>query len=577
MVIAGAALAAACGIARADGFIDTPFLQSFLLTGVPSFDQFRDTGTPPGTTWNVQGLPVPLPGYGEQPWGGNMYCVPTSTTDVIAFLSSRGFPLLDPASGIWQSDYRDGTWGFDTYNSVTQYIASFGALMNTDPTFGTNGGSIWGATQWVLDGSYRGDFTVNLAYIVPATGTSPGSLPRLRDVIQATIEGSVCAIGVGWYNATVVHGQTYYTRNGGHQLALASGNNVLAGNTINVGLCDPVKYDSRFQQSTFSYSPYSATGQIRSIVGTYQNGAQWFVNSATVDVTNYQNSPTFDGAVEIQPLEGYTIRSKYFHPIVPIYIPNWNHPLPGWVLSSDGFPISSLSRNPVSGLLFYTTTRLGEVAYIYDTAAQRTIEMPTAVAARQILFGAGVNPYVLCSTGTLDILDVRSGALVQKLNIGASIDRMVYDPQTNHLIAIDLSHNRYLVLTGSLQSVGDGEWRALPSVPKDGGALSFAFGNDGVLYEFEAGVPFVYEMTTLGAQDYHAIPIPIAISAAAFSVDDIGRFYFSIGGNVVVTNEEGLVLTTAFSGKPAGAALQMNRSVSNYDPAIHSAMVWNND
>ena len=89
----------------------------YRITHMPDFDQRR------------QAVPG-IPGLAN---AGSMFCVPTSATNVLAYMANHGFPTLSPGAAIW-------TPGDPVeYDQITVFIGSDISLrMGTSPTTGTS-------------------------------------------------------------------------------------------------------------------------------------------------------------------------------------------------------------------------------------------------------------------------------------------------------------------------------------------------------------------------------------------------------------------------------------------------------
>jgi hypothetical protein len=135
-----------------------PSAFDYKITNMPDFDQRRSpkVGTP--------GLPG----------GGNMYCVPSSTLNMLAYVAKHGYPAVPPGNLIWQLPL--------TYNTATAELDDLGDLMGTTVLGGTNAeGAFDGTTDYL--GGHTGIITVQTYYgldnwspqIQDAAGALPGA------------------------------------------------------------------------------------------------------------------------------------------------------------------------------------------------------------------------------------------------------------------------------------------------------------------------------------------------------------------------------------------------------------------
>ena len=89
------------------------------LTGMVDFDQVRDTA----------------PGIVGLPGGGGMYCVPTASSDLMAYIAAHGYNTCPGfiGPGVPNTNWLDP----EVYNFASVYIDNMGDDMGTDPEDGT--------------------------------------------------------------------------------------------------------------------------------------------------------------------------------------------------------------------------------------------------------------------------------------------------------------------------------------------------------------------------------------------------------------------------------------------------------
>jgi hypothetical protein len=174
--------------------------------GMLDFDQVR-TKDPP----DIAGLP------GD----GLMYCVPTATMDLLAHLASR-YLLVDPGTG----NYDDET-DQDAYNAITEYIDELGDLMDTDSSDGTYPeGWLDGTRAWLDSGGF-----VQRLFGVDAFLAWDGYDVTADRAAYYASQG-VVAVCYGYYDGSYAMEEdddgseygvgTLGSRNGGHCVALYS-------------------------------------------------------------------------------------------------------------------------------------------------------------------------------------------------------------------------------------------------------------------------------------------------------------------------------------------------------------------
>ncbi len=145
----------------------------YYRSGIPDYDQRRD----------------PLPG------NGGMYCVPTSYTDILKYISAHGIPGMDGGFG-------------DSYDDVTQMIALVGAAMYCSATDGTNGYNAWLAMKSWID--------VKSPYLIVQLRYGPDWTWGKATIRNCIASGAINTIGYGRYH--VESGKM--RRDGGHEVVL---------------------------------------------------------------------------------------------------------------------------------------------------------------------------------------------------------------------------------------------------------------------------------------------------------------------------------------------------------------------
>ncbi len=126
ILLASAAVLAWSGPLRADvvtALWGNPNSFTYEISHMPDFDQRR--------------MAVPgIPGLANN---GSMFCVPTSATNVLAYIANHGFSTVPPGANNWTPgdpvDYDDITWFLG---------GDIGVKMSTSPT----GGTSWGGWEF---------------------------------------------------------------------------------------------------------------------------------------------------------------------------------------------------------------------------------------------------------------------------------------------------------------------------------------------------------------------------------------------------------------------------------------------
>lgn len=221
---AAAASLALCAVARAD-VVDATYFSptsfSCRVTHMPDFDQLRI----------------------ELPSNGNWYCVPSSTTNMLAFAANHGFPAQFPYGGDWQSQAN--------YARATSAISLAGAFMGTLPDGGTGSAGWYAGTNallWLLGGSVTdpplchhhfyqtGDYRI-----------------RLHKMAKATACGGIASFAIGSYAYAGVGDGTFVfgDRVGGHIVTLAEAGPAMPFAPYFVMYRDPADSPADSMQSAF--------------------------------------------------------------------------------------------------------------------------------------------------------------------------------------------------------------------------------------------------------------------------------------------------------------------------------------
>jgi hypothetical protein len=545
-----------------DTFINTTNHKEVYLDGVPDFDQRRMNieVTLSGSDYPVLGLAG----------NGSEYCVTTSATDWCSFLANRGYPNLAPGPGNLSGDWSSGVTGLGQYNLVDLCIAIMGADMQTSATNGTYGGPAQTGCQQYLDASYYGKFvTVNIE-------ADSSGFPMIKDLLNAELNGNLIVPYGGWYQTTTYNNQTYYYRNGGHATAMAYAN-WTGGDAVTLGLCNPWTNDDMTLQSAFTYTPYTTSHQLVGLTGVDSNGnaKAGTQSDYTVDFLDTSSNWILDGALEIQPLCGYTKKRNWWATLLPYQFVNFLGVAESYVQgqSMDGGNINSIARSPLTGLLYYATDR---GAYCVDPSNQTQYRLPVQYRIQSIMFGSGFKPYVLYNGGSVAMLDPQTGFLSHSIWIG-DVDSLSFDPGRNQIIAFNSRTGRYILLDHNLNR--NSPTSNFPFEPTGEGPITLQVGPGSHMFAFQTGDPVLYQFDPINPSGQPgATPhfLPAVQFADSFSIDDIGNLYFSIDGSVLALDGKGRQMDSPFNGLPGGDQVFLSRSVSNYDPSIHGTWQWRN-
>lgn len=183
--VSAAAIICLAGLAGAD-------VPSFNRPWMPDIDQYRFLGG--GTL----GLPN----------DGRMYCVPTATLNLMAYLDRHGYPaMLDLAEN-------ESFYTTNAYIELGTDLIFMGILMGTDPFDGT------GEQAW-LDGTrgWIGQRYDAWKFVVVQKGSSQFDPVGPQDFSAYHAMGCIMTMSIGWYDFL---GNDTYLRDGGHVVTAVS-------------------------------------------------------------------------------------------------------------------------------------------------------------------------------------------------------------------------------------------------------------------------------------------------------------------------------------------------------------------
>ncbi|TVQ59150.1 MAG: hypothetical protein EA379_11880 [Phycisphaerales bacterium] len=188
-----AAIAAPASTANIYGQYFGPNQYYWRVMHMPDFDQRRALGC----TGRV-GLPN----------NGAMYCVPTSTINLAAYVANRGYPNVIPGADTWSVDTQA------RYNAISNSLTTLGFVMGTQPQTGSGGGT-------VATGTLRGKKAVFPGAQFAITQVLATNLyaPRVQDIAFAGMSGSLVNLAYGRYEyLSTGAGQFIQRRTGGHMV-----------------------------------------------------------------------------------------------------------------------------------------------------------------------------------------------------------------------------------------------------------------------------------------------------------------------------------------------------------------------
>jgi hypothetical protein len=230
------------------------------------------------------------PGLLGLPGNGNMFCVPTSSMNMMMYAANHGFPSVAPGPG----NYQLGA----NYNFCTQNIAAMGMLMNTTAADGTNGAGFFNGTKSWLNQSMPGIFTVTSQSANGNFGCT------LKYAAKAAIHGSLVSLAYGRYAVVGIWGSVpILDRDGGHIVTLGRASAI--DGVLSAGLRDPANPDdgNLTSQSWFGNREVTVENQVVQLGNTVSTLK--LMSAIDYDPAKEKNA-YLDGYVGFKPKFGLT-------------------------------------------------------------------------------------------------------------------------------------------------------------------------------------------------------------------------------------------------------------------------------
>lgn len=441
-------LAALCGALLAF-FVSVPSLAAdytvpgFGVSSMPDFDQRRQPG--PLFFDGQQWISIP-PGL---PNNGAMYCVPTASIDVMAYLTHHGYPDAMPGGPAnWQSPAQ--------YDAVTEALQEMGVYMETHPTSGTSGKGRSGTQEWIDD--HIGPDTI----IVDSKWASKSYAPNVWELNAAAQDGQIVIMNVGWFTAQP-GGQ--WLRTGGHQTVITHliENDGYFTDTCQVGFRDPGSGgDSMMTQSTFS----SRINDIEYEFGIFADDDDdiEYYNRTMTKLVGYGNQGfisgyyTFSGVFGVGPNgPGLDIYNPYGFTFDP-------NPSFQSLPSSDGLQIEAVAIHPSKRYVYYTVrdasgAQVPGIRCVERRTGETTVPLP-GVSVDRFIFNGGDLVYSIEGTCVVARDLHLGGDVIGSQCLPLAIDDVAFDNVFNRVLAASAAQWSALVMSEELDTA---EVVALPS------------------------------------------------------------------------------------------------------------------
>jgi hypothetical protein len=510
---------------------------------VPDFDQ-RRLQTP-----SVPGLPG----------NGSMYCVPTSCTNWLAYLSNHGFPLIMAGPRYWQSD--------NNYNWVTNRDAFMGNLMGTDPVTGTGGdGWVAGLAGYLMA-------TAPFQFDVSGDFSHGSHAPTTTSIfIQHTL-GGMMTMSYGFYTEDA---PGFYTRTGGHITSVVGMQHLCDQTLTELWYRDPADVPADTTQSPFALAKEQVVLEPVHVRGA---SAQTYESRSMYLFWQLSGYCFLDGVVTIWPTCGLGVSggpdTDMLQLLRPVHVAGDGIPTVQTYPTPTGGPILDVALHPLRTSFFYITGAHGaspaQVFRVDPVSGQSTpvgnYINPTRLAfSRQGLLFVLANDTIF--QGDPDVPSSTGPISAPALGVTS----LVYDDRIDLLVGVNpvtrVVH-QWPVGLGNVFTL------QLPPDPCLDGRLSLAISPaDGSLWIGGQSCDALYKIVgggTAGLSVADMVPLAPGANPTGLNISRTGHVLFTSNGQLVeMDKSSGAWLPTpgsSYAGLAASGPFELSQSRSNFDPA----------
>jgi hypothetical protein len=559
------------GTSRAD-VITSAYADSqtyaYEIIHMPDFDQRRATS----------GASIGLPG------DGGMYCVPTGTMNMMAYIGNHGYSFVQPGSGNWQSQGR--------YNDAGGAIAVMGMLMGTSATNGTGGGGwLVGTSGWLNPAV----FNVNAFY---ANGFYS---PTIVNMTQSAMQGNLVAFAYGRYeylgegapNVPMIG-----DRKGGHVVTLSK--SLRAGDNLVIGVRDPADDPDKNTNTYYKYtqSPFGnrVFNSAKQVMAYSQN--PFFIRPMTA--LNYPMPPDgelialIDGYVSVGLKYGLTFMNTGNFVTIKILKPSFflgavGDPVQAYNLAAET-GIADLVMHPDNtGVVFIRNNEVGSPTIEFlDALTGEVRELLRAIADPfKLQFGRTRELYAL-APDKLICLDLDAPEEQRIASTALPPDpckAMTFDDKNDELVLISTDGRKIFRYRAGLPVGAPPTTLELPNDLQLFGELSMSISPiDGKLWVASDKLTKLlgFKLNPEGQLIIDTIPVPEEQTPTGIEFDDAGHLFVMVNGQAMEFEQSALnglwqkLEKGYFDGFELGKTLRVSRSRSNFDPLLHNGPAFIN-
>jgi hypothetical protein len=486
---------------------------SIVRPGIPDFDQVRAFRQNPFTP----GLPN----------NGNMYCVPTSTVNVLAYLTNNGYPSIGGAPQNWQ---------VADYNFLTQGLFNVGQSMNTNAQGGTGVPGWAQGTRSVLNAYYPGKFQVSWRM------SSRQYAPTAREMYEVMKRGALVTFAFGYY---VEAQPNVFRRVGGHCMTLTGVTNACGPNPT-IRFNDPADD----QASLFTQSNFATSQSVMTPRQAFFQTGNLFQNRAQEELVGY-NAPVIGGRqarvfldcyVAIWPRFALAGRNRVgaepdrkLAIIRPISVNGDVHDVEIDVPVPGNQEIGAMALQPDLMTAWVATKGPTPTMYAFSPSEGTFTPAGALTEPKAMAFGRYGEMYLL-DGGLLKTIDVSSGSpsLVAFRAPVGEIDALAYRDSNDALYTLSLAAGALTRYATPVLADSPTASFALPAGVEIVGDPSMAVGPDGSVFVTGSGNAEIYRLTfndlTLAFDLTETISHTSIASPRSLQVDSDGRVTFSSNG-----------------------------------------------
>ncbi|MCZ6836871.1 MAG: hypothetical protein O7G85_13930 [Planctomycetota bacterium] len=519
------------------------------------------------------------------PGSGAMYCVPTSTMNLIMYAANHGFPSVDPFPNLWQLQSQYNLAGLELLDLGNNH-------MGTSPTDGTNGNQWMNGTKSWLDP--HGFFTISQY-------TASGSYsPRTHGITQTAVSGALVAFAYGRFDVLgTLHGRPWVMRDGGHCVTLSKTNDGFGNNVIYVR--DPADDpDSAGGLSFLSTQSPFGNRKLDADDVNFQYGvlaSQW----RTMTALNYNPAASrvslIDQYIAIAPKSGYSFTNGptfNFHfsnpykmlgskiPTSEIISLDGISDIMDMVIHPDHYWQVILTEDPAGG-----PPKLGP-------ARRNTSQLKDSpvVDAEKIFFGRNRKLYLLSPTQLYcidfddDAWPIEASAILP--GVGPH-DALTYDDLTDEVIVLSIAEQSLLMYPSTLPVGSPPTVLNLPGTVLMAGEASIACSpmEPGTFWIASEGSNSIYGVSSsplARGVSVEEVTFPSITDPTSVDFDDAGNMYVVSNGAVIqlMRNKAGDGWDEAsaddapFGGAVVGTMFRVTRSRTNHVDTEHEGPIWRN-